>query len=296
MTRLAALFLCLALVGAAQAQPVPRAGDSVTVTGERSRAAIERYLGEVTTHTVIAGKIARWERNQVCPIAAGLRPAYLAFITARIRAVGAEVGAPVNSKPDCQPNIRIVFTTAPQALLDNIRKHHSGLLGYANSNHQADRMAEVIHPVQAWYSTETIDWNGNRKRDVRVIGMCADVLSVDCPNAFKSSPFRTGSGLRSGFENVTIVADPTRLGEAQMGVLADLIAMLALSQPLLGTGCQNSVLDLIGKDCANPPGGLSVLDMGFLRSLYHMRSLAVGMRNPIAAQMEKDLNRPGAGK
>ena len=60
----------------------------------------------------------------------GLKPEFLAFIAARIRAVAQEIGAPVDPAPDCAPNIRIVFTTAPQALLDNVRKKHAGLLGY----------------------------------------------------------------------------------------------------------------------------------------------------------------------
>lgn len=289
MVRLAALLASFAVsLGAASAQPAP--ADSITVTGEKLRAEIDRYLGTVTTATAIAGKIARWERNSACPVAVGLKPEYLTFITKRMRQVAQEIGAPFNTAAGCAPNLRIVFTTAPQALLDNVRKNHSALLGYTNSNRAADRVAQMIHPIQAWYTTETIDWNGQRKKDVRVIGMCADIFAPDCPNAFKSSPFKTGSGLKSDFGQVTIVADPSKLGDPPMGALADLIAMLALSQPQLGAGCQNSVLDLAVKACANPPDGFSTMDMGFLRGLYHMRGLAVGMRNPLAAQMEKDLS------
>lgn len=105
-----ALFILLTASSTALAQ---QAADSVTVTGARLRAEVERYLGSVSVSSAVVGKIARWERHAVCPVVVGLRPEYLSFITARIRSVAQEIGAPVNPKTDCAPNIRIVFTTAP---------------------------------------------------------------------------------------------------------------------------------------------------------------------------------------
>ena len=287
MTRLAAIAMAFVLLPAAVwAQ---QAGDSVTVSAARLRAEVERYLGSVSISSAVAGKIARWERIAICPVVVGLKPEFLTFITARIRAVARDIGAPVDTSPQCRPNIRIVFTTTPQALLDNVRENHSGLLGYTRTNREADRVAQVIHPIQGWYRTQTVGDRGVAKRDVRVIGMCIDVLSVDCPNAFHSEALRVGNNIKSRFEDVTIVADPVKLGDPEMGALGDLIAMLALSQPQLGKGCQNSVLDLIAKACPNPPSGFSAMDMSYLRSLYHMRGSAVGTRDPIASWMVKDM-------
>ena len=273
--------------GAASAQPAP--GDSVTVSSERTRAAIERYLGSVSVKSEVVGKIARWERHAICPVVVGLQPGAVSFITTRIKQVATEISAPVNEKADCAPNLRIVFTTAPQALLDNVRKKHAGLLGFARSNREADKMAQMIHPIQGWYRTETVGDRGIAKRDVRVIGMCADVFSPDCPNAFQVQALRVGNNVKTRFEDVTIVADPTRLGDPQMGALADLVAMLALSQPQVGQGCQNSVLDLIAKACPNPTEGFSAMDMSYLRGLYHMRGTAVGTRDPIVSWMVRDM-------
>ena len=288
MVRLAALLVSFGLsLGAAAAQPAP--GDSVTVSATQLREQIQRYLGSVSVKSEVVGKIARWERHAVCPVVVGLQPGAVSFITARIRSVAQEIGAPVNPKADCTPNLRIVFTTAPQALLDNVRKKHAGLLGFARSNREADRMAQMIHPIQGWYRTETVGDRGIAKRDVRVIGMCADVFSPDCPNAFQVQALRVGNNVKTRFEDVTIVADPVRLGDPQMGALADLVAMLALSQPQVGQGCQNSVLDLIAKACPNPPDGFSAMDMSYLRGLYHMRGTAVGTRDPIVSWMVRDM-------
>lgn len=171
-----------------------------------------------------------------------------------------------------------------------MRQKHAGLLGYTSSNREADRAAQMIHPIQGWYRTETVGDRGIAKRDVRVIGMCADVLSIDCPNSFQVQALRVGNNVKTRFEDVTIVADPVKLGDPEMGALGDLIAMLALSQPQLGKGCQNSVLDLIAKACPNPPNGFSAMDMTYLRGLYHMRGTAVGTRDPIAAWMVTDLS------
>jgi hypothetical protein len=287
MIRFVATAMALALLpAAAWAQ---QAADSVTVSATQLRAEVERYLGSVSTSSVVAGKIARWERIAICPVVVGLKPEYLSFISARIRAVAQDLGAPVDASAKCRPNIRIVFTTTPQALLDNVRKNHSGLLGYTRSNREADRVAQVIHPVQGWYRTQTVGDRGLAKRDVRVIGMCTDVFSSECPNVFDNQAIRVGNNIKSRFEDVTIVANPVKLGDPEMGALGDLIAMLALSQPQLGKGCQNSVLDLIVQACPNPPGGFSAMDMSYLRSLYHMRGTAVGTRDPIASWMVKDM-------
>jgi len=289
MMRFAACLLVSGLFATAVSAQASTATESVTVTSERARAAIERYLGSVSVKSEVVGKIARWERHAICPVVVGLQPGAVSFITTRIKQVATEVGAPVNERADCAPNLRIVFTTAPQALLDNMRKKHAGLLGFARSNREADRMAQMVHPIQGWYRTQTVDDRGLAKRDVRVIGMCADAFGPECPNVFRVQALRVGNNIKTQFEDVTIVADPVRLGDPQMGALADLVAMLALSQPQVGQGCQNSVLDLIVQACPNPPDGFSAMDMSYLRGLYHMRGTAVGTRDPIVSWMVRDM-------
>ncbi len=107
--------------------------DSVTVTGAKDRLTVRRFVETFTAPTRITGKIARWEVG-VCPITVGLKPDFASFVSQRVRDVAAQVGAPVNADAACKPNIEIVFTTAPQALADTIRKKHDAYLGYADNS------------------------------------------------------------------------------------------------------------------------------------------------------------------
>jgi hypothetical protein len=79
----------------------------------------EFILHHATTHfanTSTVGNLARWRggMQSICPSTAGLTPGYSAFVTARLRALAAYVGAPVQSDPQCKSNVQILFTDNPQ--------------------------------------------------------------------------------------------------------------------------------------------------------------------------------------
>src|SRR3954471_5651036 len=103
------MLFAVSILGA-DAQPA-KPVESVTVTGQSARAEqIKRFVESFAAPTYLLGKLSRWETG-VCPIAAGLRPAALQFIVQRLRDDAKLVSAPVNARPDCRPNIEIVFTT-----------------------------------------------------------------------------------------------------------------------------------------------------------------------------------------
>jgi hypothetical protein len=91
-------------------------------------------------------------------------------VTKSVKDVAAMVGAPVNGKVSCPPNIEIVFTTTPQALLDNVRIMHPVLLGYHDNSALAEHLANVTRPIQSWYTTATEDLRGNRQVDAARTG------------------------------------------------------------------------------------------------------------------------------
>src|SRR5947207_4257650 len=80
---------------------------------------VQAFVASFATPTPRTGKIARWE-DGVCPRTVGQRPALAGIVTQRVKDLAAFAGAPVNESPDCTPNIEIVFTASPQALLDNV--------------------------------------------------------------------------------------------------------------------------------------------------------------------------------
>lgn len=301
--RLAALGLFLT-AGMAAAQPSPV--EHVTVTGARSHQAISGFIQSLATPTRATGKIARWEQG-ICPIALGLKPAFLHFIVRQVKDIAAKAGAPVNADAACAPNIEIVFTTTPQALLDNIKKNQPAFLGYYDNQAQRDQLATVTHPVQAWYTTATWDLNGKVEVDsgktagpgLEIYLPCPDqprgVCLMHLPNAHAAAVTgtRLGDGLKSGLYNVVIVADPAKLTEYEMGSLGDYIAMLALSQINSLDSCAPlpSIVNMLARDCDRKTSTLTDNDRAYLGGLYRMGPDGAPrvQQDEIAYQMEKSL-------
>ena len=299
-------LVLLLLTSPALAQPTAPPVENVTVTGARTRQAIEGFVQSLATPTRAAGKIARWQ-DPICPTVLGLKKQFAQFIAQRLHDIAAQAGAPINSKSDCLPNIAVVFTTAPQKLLDNIRKNQSELLGYYDNSAQADALAKVTRPIQAWYQTETNDLNGKAEPDsgqtrgpgLEIYLPCPEqpggVCLMHLPNAHASpvTGSRLGDGLRSGLYNVIIVADPAKLLDHDMGPLADYIAMLALAQVKTPDTCQplDSILNLLADGCPRP-AALTANDIGYLTALYKMspESSIQVQRNEMAYQMQQALD------
>lgn len=272
---LAAAILSIALPAAAQ---TPQAiGDFV-----------ENYAAT----TARLGKIARWE-YPVCPLVVGLPPNFTKYITDRVRKVAADVGAPVDASSGCKPNIEIAFTGKPQELMNGIRQKNPVYLGYYDTLAQAEEMAKVTQPIQAWYTTETRDLRGQPQIDSRnnQIGSASRT-----GNAQNSSGSRLSDELRSAFFHVMIVADPGKLGDHEMGAIADAIAMLSLAQPATQSACHKlpSIANLATQGCGAPLTALSRSDSAYLTGLYKV-NLGGSLRSQkdgIAFEMRSALTAP----
>ena len=133
--------------------------ESITVTGIKpSEKTIEDFVKARGAPTRFLGKLARWRRG-IRPLTIGLGDKYATFVTQRIREIALAVGAPVSADPNCKTNIEVVFTTKPQEFMDNVRKSGPAFLGYYATYSQADELAKVTNPIQAWYTTESLDNN-----------------------------------------------------------------------------------------------------------------------------------------
>ena len=261
------------------------------------------------------GKVARW-KAEVCPLTVGLRADYAKYISRRIRDVASAVGAPVNADPGCRPNIEVVFTTTPQDLMDSVRKKQPLFVGYFQSLAEADRLAKVTHPVQAWYSTQTVDFYKNKVIDTGRCGL-GDTDSLDpmtspstgrsgiftapgvtapslpCATVAHVSRSRVNNGLNTAFYNVLVVAEPAKLLDHEIGGLADYIAMLVLSQPASLDSCQDlpSISNMLAPGCATVPNRITDGDLAYLRALYSTvdGSALATQRNFMRGQMYKTL-------
>jgi hypothetical protein len=253
--------------------------------------AIGDFIEGYAATTARLGKIARWE-YPVCPLVVGLPPNFTKFITDRVRKVATDAGAPVDASPGCKPNIEIAFTAKPQALMDGIRQKNPVYLGYYDTLAQAEELAKVTQPIQAWYTTESRDLRGQPQIDSRNNQIGA---ANRTGNAQTSSGSRLSDELRSAFFHVMIVADPGKLGAFEMGAIADAIAMLALAQPASQDNCQKlaSIVNLATAGCGVPLTAMSKSDGAYLAALYKINlggslrsqkdAIAFEMRNALGA-------------
>jgi hypothetical protein len=297
-----AILLILAMPSLALAEVARPSTESVTVTGTRDRQVLDNFVHSFAAPARMTGKLSRWEEG-ICPITVGLRPSATKFITQRVKDVAAQVGAPVDSSETCRPNIGIVFTTAPQALMDNVREKQPWFLGYSDNSAKTAKLATVTRPIQSWYMTATKDLMGNIAMDsARRNGVGLRIPCPGCPggdiylqNAISPivSGSRLGDGLHSILFDVVIVVDPTKLVEYEIGSLADYIAMLALTQLNSLDTCQQlpSIVNMLATNCENKASALTDNDLAYLRGLYGMNGgLNLGtQKDQIAYRMEHDL-------
>jgi hypothetical protein len=266
--------------------------ESVTVTASKWREVFHKFEDAFVTPTPVGGKIARWERR-ICPVVVGQKPNFTRFVTQRVKYIALAAGARLNTEASCTPNIRIVFTTTPQALLDNVRKKEPVYLGYAETNAQLEKLATVTRPVQAWYTTETADFNGRRQVD-SVLMAKFDGDLIFAPPTYASSGGRISDGITSGFNHILIVIDSTKLAGQKIVPLADYISMLALTQLGSLDACQRqqpSIVNMLATVCDHAQDGLTKFDLAYLQGLYKMiaRRGLMFQRNDIASTMADTL-------
>ena len=283
---------------AQQAAPVPQSApvENVIITELRLRTerALDNFIIDHAAQTRLVGKIARWKTG-ICPVTIGLPDKFNLFVTQRIIKVAMAAGAPLDQHEPCHPNVLVVATSEAQKLLDFVRAKRPALLGF-HYRSQAEQIATVRLPVQAWYSTATEDFDGFITADLPSGSLGYGVMSNfgNIPS-LRVSGSRTGNGLKSEFTAAIIVIDTTKIAGQEIGPLADYIAMLALSQGQYYDTCQNvpTITNLMAADCGaeKKPAAMTDVDLTYLRGLYKMAPDGnyLGERASIAYEMKKDL-------
>jgi hypothetical protein len=276
------LWLCAAL-GAAPplaaqqpgpAQPGQESGQSVTVTGERPDSEAERrreasrFFDSHAVRTRI-GQLARWH-HPICVRTGGLPPALGARIATRIMDIAERVGVPVNRAELCAPNVRIGFTSEPQAMVERAVRRNPLVIGFHYAARR-DQVMRVRQPVQAWYVTTTMSAPGSGAMDPEGYRPEAvDQAGVRAPGGSAGS--RLSAGISSGLAHVLIFADSRIVAGQDADAIAELLAFLALTQTPLAETCDPSdtVLNLMNPACPpeRRPTALTRQDIAYLRTLY----------------------------
>lgn len=237
-----------------------------------------RYVSTVTTRN-----LARWRggRQSICPRTVGLHPGDNAFVAARLRALAAYVGAPVQSDPRCETNVQIDFTSDPRGKMDDVVKWATVAFGIRYSGGKADLLAyRSDHAIQGFYIT-TRGGAIVLNTDVALVGL--DVLPIWPQIAEKylaSSRVGTrlggddGSGIGIGV--VILIVDTTKVAGYTIGTIADYLAMLTLSVAQSPDHCDPlpSILDSMSSSCGTrpKPTAMTATDLAFLKGLYYLNT------------------------
>ena len=301
----AALSLAAAIActgAAAAAEPAPKAAPTTAVEGVTVQAPSQKTLDKQVRDFVAAsdaqsriGQLPRWE-DRICPRTIGLPPDFAGFVNKRILTIAAEVKAPVAKDPaKCQVNLLIVVTGEPQALLDKVLKERPYLLGFHYTRSEAEALAKVTHPIQAWYATATQDLNGRVIPDDPE----ADWQATSDPdeivaNATHAEGSRLRSGLKSQFSSVLVVVDSAKIAAHGIGALSDYIAMLALTQSQNLDSCRAlpTISNLFTAGCATAAvTEVTPVDLAYLKGLYEMGGTNFGalQQSAIAWEIKKAL-------
>lgn len=237
-----------------------------------------RYVTTGTTRN-----LARWRggKQSICPLTVGLSPGDNAFVTARLRALAAYVGAPVQSDPRCKETVQIVFTSNPREPMDEVIEWATAAFGIRYSGGMRDLIAyRSDHAIQGFYIT-TRGGATVLNTDVALVGL--DVLPVwprieEKYLGSRAVGTRLGgsSGSGIGIGVVILVVDTTKLAGYPLSTIADYVAMLTLSVAQSPDHCDPlpSILDLMSSSCGagGKPTAITAGDLAFLKALYYLNT------------------------
>ena len=235
--------------------------------------AVHDFVRAHARPSVITGQLARW-KLPICPITQGLSPEFNEFVSARLLAIAASIGAPHQQEEKCKTrhNVYIFFTTEPQQVLAALEKQDPKLLGFHYLD-ETKALETMSRPIQGWYVTVTRGVKGDQSIDE------ADPLlphETDLMNQGKHPAGLPGSRLTSHLSseivNAVLVVDLNKTTGHAIGPVADYLAVLTLTQAFAPQQCGTlpSIMDLLAPNCGarEAPTQITAGDLAFLKALY----------------------------
>jgi hypothetical protein len=228
---------------------------------------VDHATKKVTSSDAFATS-ARWRGGRpetICPLTLGLDAAYNTFVSERLRALAAYVGAPAQPDLHCEENVQIVFTSEPDKLMDDV-VHRAASRFDVKLDHQIKRQeaASSGHPIQGWYLTSpggggVLNTDPKFLRGVELQPMWPRVILGGCCSG--------------GIVGAIFVIDTTKVAGYTIGSIADYVSMLTLSPVENPDHCVPlpSILDLMAPSCGarEKPAGVTAGDVAFLKALYY---------------------------
>jgi hypothetical protein len=229
-------------------------------------------------------------RDEVCVKVIGLPPEFGGFVAKRIVEVAAQVHAPVAKTPDCRPNVHVVFTTRPQALLNDIANRKDILLGFYWNATGLKRLATFKGAVGAWYVTATRDPFGENRLEKH------DPTDYLNPRVGRAGS-RLSNGMSAELEHSLIVADANKVAGEKIEAVADYVAVLALARWQGLERCNAAfptILNLMSEACgAGAPEAATPADLALLTAVYSLdpRESGALQRMAIAGRIRSEMKK-----
>lgn len=292
------LLIVSALLSGATAMPASaqESGEpedpGIVVQGQREqRKKIREFLGALAPgHR--SDQIGQF-RHDACPVALGLGEQLDKAITRRIRQVAVSAGVPL-AKPDCRPNVMVLFAPDKKEFVEALYKAHPGVFG-GRSARQMRRLADEPGPATAWHVESRMNEDGSP-------------MSQDAETGVLYSESSNGaSRLRSPtvphFLGAILVIERNVLGGLATTQVADYAAMRVFADidpRRLPEGADTILSVLEDARVEGGPIALSLTrwDLSFLKSLYATDNslYAPGQRNQMRHMFEKDLKKAADGE
>lgn len=255
--------LLMMLAAALPQTAAPAAGD-VVVTARSQSAAEEAKRLTRSISPAINGQLARMDKS-VCVQVVGLPAPYDRFVANRIEAVAREAGIPV-AKQGCTPNILAAFVSDGGALLRQLERQGSSLLGALDPGERRRLMADK-GPVRVASLTEIKSRDGDQLQSVGPGGLS---LAGGAPTLEVRSASVVNPPTRVDINAALVLIDKPAILGKKLGQVSDHIALRALAvtrSSRIAAG-DDTILSLFTPG-ATPPPGLTGFDRTYLRTLYH---------------------------
>ncbi|WP_310498925.1 hypothetical protein [Sandarakinorhabdus sp.] len=240
------------------------------VTGQRDQAEQLRARGAAylrkTLPTTVGGQNARWN-EPVCPVAVNVRAATAKLFADRVRETAMAIGAEA-AKPDCRPNIAIVFAADAGAALREIGRRQPTTFDALTGPERRALFASKA-PVRWWHHNRITGADGRELSGVSAaLGFAGFGAGANAPVLSGTRTTRLDAPTVVGITGAVVLIDVPLASGQDLSALADYVAMIALSRVRANVADRpdDSILSLFEADPR--PAALSDFDTAFLRALY----------------------------
>jgi hypothetical protein len=270
--------------------------ETVTVEAAREREMVVQQVNKFVSGIAVARRdqaLANWQREiPICPLVAGLSRADGEYMLKRLSEIAASVGAPLAAE-SCKPNLFVVVTSAPDALLKAWSKRDVTMFDTADDHGGVEirNFLDAKLPVRAWYNVEIYNSDGTPLDHLGAApGLAGFAMTGVRINANSRATRIQFNDVRN-LSSVIVLVDATRARGVTFGQLAAYVGMVGLAEIKIDAQAFDtpSILQLFTHSETPAPAGLSAWDDAFLKGLYHTEHLDQRQISAVKTSMVQDM-------